>query len=208
MGQSMPSTEIRMKNMICWECGKTFEANATYRRCYCDVCSTKHKDEIANNRKQMVYLKKFFMLERAMEILEKQSYDFNKHREEIKAVQDKFWDDPDKFDSADEIVTAIILVEHRIYAKLQYKIDRYQVDFLIPDYHVILEIDGDRHRYNVGRDSVRDEAIKYILGDDWEIIRIPTKYIETDASKLIVAIDKVLEVRENDGKINWRKIYN
>lgn len=197
-----------MKNMICWECGKTFKANATYRRCYCDVCSPKHKDEIENNRKQMVYLKKFFMLERAMEILEKQSYDFNKHREEIKAVQDKFWDDPDKFDSADEIVTAIILVEHRIYAKLQYKIDRYQVDFLLPDYHVILEIDGDRHRYNVGRDSVRDEAIKYILGDDWEIIRIPTKYIETDASKLIIAIDKVLEARENNGKVNWRKLYN
>ena len=197
-----------MKNMICWECGKTIKANATYRRCYCDVCSPKHKDEIENNRKQMVYLKKFFMLERAMEILEKQSYDFNKHREEIKAVQDKFWDDPDKFDSADEIVTAIILVEHRIYAKLQYKIDRYQVDFLLPDYHVILEIDGDRHRYNVGRDSVRDEAIKYILGDDWEIIRIPTKYIETDASKLIIAIDKVLEARENNGKVNWRKLYN
>ena len=207
MGQSMPSTEVRMRDIKCWECGKTFKANATIKRCYCDECSLKHKNEIATNREQMVYLKKFFMFERAMELLEKQSYDFNKHCEEIKAVQDKFWDDPDKFDSADEIITAIILVEHRIYAKLQYKIDRYQVDFLLPDYHVILEIDGDRHRYNIGRDSVRDEAIKYMLGSDWEIIRIPTKCIETDASKLILAIEKVLEVRENDGIVNWRKIY-
>jgi len=196
-----------MNILKCWECGKTIEGNITYKRCYCNVCLSKCKEEIASNRKQMVYFKKFFMFERAMELLEKQGHDFNKHREEIKAVQDKFWDDPDKFDSADEVITAIILVENRIYAKLQYKIDRYQVDFLLPDYHVILEVDGDRHRYSVGKDSVRDESIKYILGDDWEIIRIPTKCIETDASKLLIAINKVLEVRENKGKVNWRKLY-
>lgn len=206
MGQSMPSVEMRMR-AYCWECQKEFITDATWRRCYCDECESKHKDELENNRKQMTYLKKFFMFERAMELLEKQNYNFNEHREEIKAVEEKFWEDPDKFDSADEIITAIILVEHRIFAKLQYKIDRYQVDFLLPDYHVILEIDGDRHRYNIGRDSVRDENIKYRLGSDWEIIRIPTKCIEKDASKLIEAIDKILEVRENGGKVNWRKLY-
>ena len=203
MGQSMSSTEIRTK---CWGCGKEIVAER-HKRCLCDQCKANLKAEKDKNRNQMIYLKKFFMFDRAMELLEKQNYDFYKNKEVIEAVEDKFWDDPDKFDSADEILTAIILVEHRIYAKIQYKIDRYQVDFLLPDYHVILEIDGDRHRYNVGRDSVRDEAIKYMLGADWEIIRIPTKCIESDASKLILAIEKILEVRENGGKVNWRAIY-
>ncbi len=203
MGHSMPSTEIRTK---CWICGKEVISNDK-KRSFCPECLSAYKEDLKDKRSQMVYLKKFFMFDRAMELLEKQGHDFNKHREEIEAVKDKFWENPDKFDSADEIMAALILVENRIYAKMQYKIARYQVDFLLPDYHVILEIDGDRHRYRVGCDSVRDESIKYLLCPDWEIIRIPTKCIEQNANKLIIAINKILEVRENGGKVNWREVY-
>ena len=88
---------------------------------------------------------------------------------------------------------------------MQYKIDRYQVDFLIPDYHIVLEIDGDRHGLKKGKDSVRDENIKYILGADWEIIRIPTELLKKNAMKLPLAIEKVLSFRER-GKVDWRNI--
>ena len=71
---------------------------------------------------------------------------------------------------------------------------------------VALEIDGERHRYSKGKDSVRDEKIKKVLGPHWEIIRIKTDYLDKNAALLPVAIKRVLDARY-DGKVNWRKVY-
>ena len=177
----------------------------TYKRCYCSECYKEHEKEIEEKQKMLVLLKKQMMFERAMQILEKQKFNFYRNKEAIKVVEDKLNVEPDKFDSSYEMIAAIVLVGNHIYSKMQYKIDRYQVDFLIPDYHIVLEIDGDRHRHRRGYDSVRDEYIKANLGTDWEIIRIPTECLETNANKMIEAIDKVLEYRETS-HINWREI--
>lgn len=209
--------------MECWICGKTattskaigYDVNIdsiqdkrkpnSFKRCYCDDCFAKHKQGIEDKKKQFVLLKKELMFETAMEILEHQNFNFYKNKEAIEVVEAKVKAEPDKFDSSYEIITAIVLVSNRIYSKMQYKVDRYQVDFLLPDYHIILEVDGDRHRYNKGKDSVRDENLKYMLGADWEIIRIPTELIKQNAQKIPLAINKVLEYRER-GKVDWRNL--
>ena len=210
-------------NIVCWECGKPATVGRAYglregesikelakpnqyKRCYCDECFKLYKAEVEERQKQMIVLKKETMFENAMRSLEEQRFNFYKNKDVVDAVHDKFRSDPDKFDSSQEVIAAIILVKNRIYAKMQYKIDRYQVDFLLPDMHLVLEIDGDRHDLKRGKDSVRDENIKYMLGKDWEVVRIPAKYMDVDAEKLLYAIDIVLKSRQ-DGKVNWRAIY-
>ena len=209
--------------MKCWICGKEattsrpISGNTSIgftheitkpnpnKRCFCEKCFKEYKKSLDDKKTQMVILKKELMFENAMDLLEHQGYNFYKNKEAIEVVQEKLQADPDKFDSSYEIVTAIILVSNRIYSKMQYKVDTYQVDFLLPDYHIVLEVDGERHRYSKGKDSVRDEHIKHYLGSDWEIIRIPTDLIKKDASKIPTAIEKVLEYRDS-GKIDWKSI--
>lgn len=50
---------------------------------------------------------------------------------------------------------------------------------------------------SVGFAEARQQRVelKYILGDDWEIIHIPTECIEKDATKIVTAIEKVLDYR-------------
>lgn len=212
-----------MEKIKCWICGKDAVISHAFnydrysdllylkqkpnlnKRSYCQECYEQHSKDIKEKKAQMVKLKKEIMFENAMETLETQEYPFYKNKDAIDAVYEKLQECPDKFDSSYEIIAAIIFVSHRIYCKMQYKVDRYQVDFLLPDYHVIVEIDGDRHRYNRYKDSERDDNIKYMLGKDWEIIRIPTELLKENADKLLFAIDKVLEARQNK-HINWRTV--
>ena len=146
------------------------------------------------------------MFRKAVELLEKQHTDMYEYQEAIEVVSDFLEDNVDKFDSSYEVLTAIVLVQNRIYSKMQYRVGKYQVDFLLPDLLVVLEIDGERHRHKKDYDSVRDREIKKTLGPHWEIIRIPTERLDTNAKKIPEAIDKVLEYRETN-HINWRELY-
>lgn len=165
------------------------------------------EEKTAEERKLYVKLKKREMFRKAVKLLEDQHTDMYKYKGAIEVVRDFLEDNLDKFDSSYEVLTAIILVHNRIRAKTQYKVGRYQVDFLLPDMMVVLEIDGERHRHNKDYDSARDREIKKILGSHWEIIRIPTDRLDTNAKKIPEAIEKVLEYRETN-HINWRSLYN
>lgn len=194
------------KARISWENGYWDEPEPTkYHRCYCDKCLgeviKKEKEEHA----LYIKLKKREMFRRACKILENQNTDMYEYKEAIEVVEDFIEANPDKIDSAYEALTAIILVHNRIHAKMQYKVGKYQVDFLLPDYLVVLEIDGERHKHKKDYDSVRDKEIKKTLGSYWEIIRIPTEHLDKDAKKIPKAIDKVLEYRTTN-HINWRTL--
>jgi very-short-patch-repair endonuclease len=125
---------------------------------------------------------------------DKSKYDnFNLYLDSV--IQEYLMENLDKFDSSYEVMAAIILIHNRVRIKTQFQICGYQVDFLLPDDHVILEIDGDRHKYNKTYDSKRDKHIKDALGPDWEIIRISTECLDMKATKLIDAIEGVLDYR-------------
>lgn len=206
--------------MNCWICGKTatktrmmFNGHSwyapeisKYHRCYCEECLKQIEAKEIAERKQYIKLKKREMFRKAVNLLEKQHTNMYEYQEAIEVVRDFLEDNVDKFDSSYEVLTAIVLVQNRIYSKMQYRVGNYQVDFLLPDYLVVLEIDGERHKHKKDYDSVRDKEIKKILGPHWEIIRIPTERLDMNAKKIPEAIDKVLEYRETN-HINWRELY-
>lgn len=174
-------------------------------RCYCDKCyeivREKEKAELA----EYVRLKKRVMFNRALNLLEKQSTNMYEYKEAIEVVEDHMNRKPDKYDSSYEVIAAIVLVQNRIVSKMQYRIGKYQVDFLLPEIGVVLEIDGERHKNRKKYDSERDAYIKQQLGYGWDIIRIKTEYLDMNASRLVDAIDKVIEYRETN-HIPWRKL--
>lgn len=210
-----------MQKMKCWICGKeatkTREIEVTgagrfevplspYTRCYCNKCFDETAKQEKLDRELYIKLKKREMFLKACHILEKQSTNMYEYKEAIKVVEDKVKTCPDKFDSSYEILSAIVLVQNRIYSKMQYKIGKYQVDFLLPELLVVLEIDGERHKHKKEHDTKRDIYIQNVLGEGWDIIRISTDYLDRDAKKLPEAIHKVIDYRQT-GKVNWRKIY-
>lgn len=193
----------------CWICGSPdvvghltvkdgsfVEAQHQERwRCYCRDCKKKTETEYDALKEEYVRLKKEVMFENAIETLEGQSINIYDYREAIDAVHDYIRSNPDKFDSSYEVIAAIVLIQNKVQCKPQAAIGRYRVDFMLPDEYVILEIDGERHKNNKYRDSERDRAIKEELGESWEIIRIDTELLKTNAKELVRAIRKICEYR-------------
>ena len=205
--------------MKCWICGKTATRTrpindgfgwiepplSEYRRCYCDSCYKETEQKELEERKQYIKLKKREMFRKAVKVLESQHTNMYEYQEAVEVVWEFVENNPDKFDSSYEVLAAIVLVQNRIYSKMQYKVGPYQVDFLLPDLLVVLEIDGERHKHNKEYDTARDRFIKKTLGPHWDIIRISTEHLDKNAKKIPEAINKVLEYRETN-HINWRDL--
>jgi len=103
------------------------------------------------------------------------------------------------FQSTEEIMVALELARRGVKAHHQVKIFEYIVDFVLPEMKVVLEIDGrsyhgkDRQKYQ----QIRDDVIKWKLGDGWEVIRISTDNINTNITKLLPGIRAVLSRRKS-----------
>lgn len=172
-----------------------------HQRCYCEDCIEKVREENRRENELYIKLKHKRMFETAVRNLEKQNLDFTVYEDAIKTIEEYALENPDKFDSSYEIMAAIVLVHNRIQIKPQYKVKEYQVDFLLPIEKLVVEIDGDRHKYNKQRDSIRDLVIKNALGPDYEIIRIPTYNLDKKAENLVKAIDAIVDKRIKDALI-------
>ena len=204
-----------MEKTACWICGS--ENTATKKthseheqgepfvvvdakrqerwRHYCPNCREAETERLRITREVFNRAKKQLMFERALQILEGQRVDMYELRESINAVEDFTERSPDSFDSAYEMLAAIILISNRVHCKPQQKVGKYQVDFLLPDELVVLEIDGERHAHRRGADSVRDKEIRRTLGPEWEVVRISTDYLDQNARQLVTAIRKICELR-------------
>ena len=145
--------------------------------------------------KEYIRLKKKSMFLRACYILEKQKTDMYEYKEAIDIVEEFIKENPDKVDSAYEVLAAIVLVHNKIHAKMQQKVGKYQVDFMLPELLTVLEIDGDRHKHRKKYDNNRDRKIKELLGPHWEVVSIKTEYLDQNAKALPKAIGAVLDNR-------------
>ena len=212
--------------MKCWVCGKegancTRDITAEYKlyyeipirktvkaehqRCYCKKCYEDTMKRLAIEDEQYVTLKRKRMFENALDKLERQQLDFVKYEEAIKTIEEYNLENDGKFDSSQEIMAAIILIQNRYHIKPQAKVGSYQVDFMFPEDNLILEIDGDRHNFKKSYDKRRDATIKEILGSEWQILRIPTDMIDQKAEKLPLAIEQLLDYKATN-KVNWRAL--
>lgn len=193
----------------CWICGSFdvvshqtiingafFDAKHQERwRCYCAECKKKTDAEYDALKEEYIRLKKEVMFENAIETLEGQNINIYDYKEAIEAIHDYIRKYPDKFDSSYEVIAAIILIYNKVQCKPQAAVGKYRVDFLLPDEYVVLEIDGERHKARKRYDSDRDIAIKAELGEFWEIVRIDTDLLKTNAKELVKAIRKICEYR-------------
>ena len=83
------------------------------------------------------------------------------------------------FQSTEEIMVAIELVNEGYKVNHQVKIGNYIVDFVIADLKVIIEVDGTvfHPKSNIAKENFRDEYIKCLIGEEWNIIHISDKDI-------------------------------
>lgn len=212
--------------MICWECKKEIKENARqenkyYRggsfislpkkkgRWYCQECWNQHNQLLDAERKEYGRLKKRLMFERAISAIE-DNLDIYEYQEAIADMAEYVEEHPDKFDSSQEMIAAMMLAANGIHVKMQYKVNRYRVDLFIPELCIALEVDGDRHNGAKAeiRDSKRDTEIRKVLGEEWEIIRVPTELIEQNPERLLEAIIKAKQERQrlrakNNGELPY-----
>lgn len=204
-----------MAKQVCWICGSTDTAPHMERagnefafvqveakhqerwRHFCPKCAAERNEQLQRDRAELNSLKKAALFERAQQILEGQRFDMYEIREALDAVEDFTKENPDRFDSAYEMIAAVVLIYNRVRCKPQQKIGKYQADFVLPDEHVILEIDGYQHQNRATHDSKRDREIRRALGPEWEIVRIPTKYLDQNAKELVNAIRAIRDQRAN-----------
>ena len=199
--------------MKCWFCGKEAdyvrptaytevgEKGAHFSkkdfsnyRAYCVECKRKHDEETKSDKERYAILKKKVMFERALELLEIQGCEMANLRNSAIMTQKYLYSHIDKFDSADEIIAAIILISRGVKIQPQAKVGKYQVDLLLPELKVALEVDGYTHKMRKKYDSQRDREIRETLGEGWEVVRISTKSLETKAIEIIEAIPTIKEV--------------
>lgn len=181
--------------MKCWKCneeisGKLFPIG---KRVYCKICHDEELEEIENEKKLFEEIKRKRMFRRAIQILEDQSFPIYDYKDAITVVDEYFAEHIGRFRSSHELVAAIVLVGNRIKIKPNAKIGKIRVDFVIKEMKCILEIDGYMHDNRRLADAKRDLGIKQVLRNEWEVVRIPTRYIEQNVKKLVEAIKEILE---------------
>lgn len=212
--------------MKCWVCGKegancTRDIKAEYKlfyeipvrktvaeehqRCYCEKCYSETMRRLKEENEIFTQIKRKRTFEHALDKMERQQIDFCEYEEAIKTIEEYNLKNDGKFDSSEEIMAAIILIHNHYHIKPQTKVGRYQVDFMLPDDFLILEIDGVHHKLKKNYDKERDREIKEKLGEQWQILRIPSDYIDKKVTELPQAIENVLDYRDT-GKINWRSL--
>ena len=184
------------KLKTCWYCGtkgyqeRGFGEKYFEKRYFHDDCFDKYENEKESNLEKYVELKIKVMHERALRMLEKQKANLGDYFDESEAVLEKALEEPNKFLSSAEMVTAMELLRNRIRFKKEYAIGNHKVDFLIPSLKVVLEIDGKLHDFQKVKDTKRDGVILNNLNENdngWEVVRIPTKYIEQNVRQLLTA---------------------
>jgi len=136
-------------------------------------------------------------LENAILRIYKHAKNKYQYKKPIKIVKDRLntlgW-----FDSTEEIMVAIELLKNHIKFKHQVKMGKYRIDFVLPFDKIILEVDGSlfHNEKTRAKEEVRDNLIISNLGASWEIVRISDTLINQNITRLIPAINKIVEKRK------------
>lgn len=194
-----------LTNEICWKCGKKIPQEEFFgnSRRFCERCEEQHLSDYQTVVTEYSVLKTKVMFERAMRIMEKARVNMTKYKRFANAVQRHAESNPGQYFSSYEMIVAVILLSADYDFEMNKKIGNYRTDVYIPDLHICLEIDGERHKHSKKEDGQRDINIRQLLGWEWEIVRIPTKYIDENPEKIIEAMNAVYsKKKELRGKNN------
>lgn len=189
----------------CWECKKDVEVKYAEpkERVFCEECDKRRKKEHDELILEYAQLKTKVMFENAIRIMEKSKKVYlHECLDASKEIYEMALEDTERFMSAYEMVVAIALEEYGYEFQANMPLLTYKVDFYIPELRVCLEVDGAHHEYKIEYDSKRDIEIRKALGAEWEVVRIPTKYIDQNPSKIIDGIEGLAEEKRRLRKKN------
>jgi very-short-patch-repair endonuclease len=196
-----------MLERICWRCGNVIPEDMYFGvgRRFCVKCEEEHYSEYQAILTQYLIFKNKVMFERSMREMEKAGVDMSKYKRYALAVEKHSASNPEQYRSSDEMIAAVIMLADGFDIEMNKRVGNYLVDMYIPELKVCLEIDGERHDHKQKEDGERDIKIRQKLGTEWEIVRIPTKYIEKNPEKLVEAVKAIYkkkkDLRENNGGI-------
>lgn len=178
------------KKVKCWDCDKDITTKDFAKRSYCSVC--KENKKIKDNEINVKYTKirTMLMFERALRILEKQNkqLDIGEYKDAADVLQEYSLNHAGKFDSSHEMLVAMQMIKDRIHLFVQPTVASRRVDFILNEEKIVLEVDGYLHEHSQEKDYEFDKQVREELGKDWEVIRIPTKYIETNITMIYEAV--------------------
>lgn len=174
----------------CWECGEVTKMNGISKIPNCNKCKKEKAEQDIRDRALFTELRTQFMFDRAMAMLEKQNkiIDLDKYKEASKALKEYTLENNGKFDSSHEMLAAIELIRCKIHIQVQPTINGKRADFILTNEKIVLEIDGYMHKHSQRKDYIFDKDVREELGSEWEVIRIPTKHIEENITRLHDAI--------------------
>ena len=193
-----------MLEQRCWVCGDIIPHEQFYGcgRRFCEKCETEHMEKYKGVVNEYAIIKNRVTFERAMRLMEKAGCQMTKYKRYARAVEAHSRENPEQYRSAYEMIAAVVLLEAGYDFEMNKAVGKYHVDIFIPAICVCLEIDGDRHKYSKKEDGQRDLEIRRKLGGKWEIVRIPTKYIEKEPVKIVEAILAVYSLKKNTRERN------
>lgn len=190
--------------VFCWNCGKQIKPlfGEQYKGRFCEDCYEEHLSIYKATLTEYLAYKTKVMIERAFRLMEKAGCNMTDYKKAANAVKRHATENPEQYKSSHEIITAVVLLKNGFDISMNHKIGKYLIDVYLPGKKVCLEIDGVLHKGNELKDSNRDTAIRQILGEEWEIIRIPTKHIEENPDRIPEAIDAIYAMKKKLRKQN------
>lgn len=182
----------------CVDCGNPVKnwAKKTDKSFKCKECRKKEKEQSRELTKQISELTLLRRLEKSEQYITKQYGNFIGYEHALKVVNENL-SKPGWFQSTNEILAALELIRSSVKARHQVKMGRWHIDFVLPDYNAILEIDGGFHKEKMRKekDKLKDAAIIAHLGPEWEIVRIRDEMLKSNLKKLVPAIKGLLTTR-------------
>lgn len=191
-------------DVFCWKCGKRIAPlfGDQYKGRYCESCYEEHTSDYKAIVSEYLAYKTRVMVERAMRTMEKAGCNMTEYKKFAIAVMNHAKENPEEYKSSHEIIAAVVLLKAGFAISMNHPVGRYLVDLFLPEKKVCLEIDGERHNGKELQDSKRDTEIRRALGDEWEVVRIPTKHIEENPDRIPQAIDAIYAMKKKLRKQN------
>lgn len=187
-----------MSEQKCWSCGEIIPPDEFFGvgRRFCEKCEAEHISAYKVTVAEYAALKNRVMFERAMRLMEKAGCEMSKYQRYARAVEHHSAENPEQYRSADEMVSAVVLLEAGVDFQMNRRVGNYIVDIIIPEWYVCFEVDGERHKHKKAEDGKRDVEIRQTLGSKWETVRINTKYVEREPWNIPKAIREVYALKK------------
>lgn len=161
-------------------------------RAYCETCAASEIHERALSMYYRSFTTNKEMFDSAVDDLEMKGLNFYAQNtaDVLNKVYEEIFSKKNCFASRPEVKTAIVLSLYDIeyFYGTPYVINgvTYPCDFRIPSQKIILEIDGAFHGWtDNGTQYIRDINILAREEEGWEVVRIPTQYVDSKPFQLV-----------------------